>query len=175
MTSPPSPVLLCLQRSKPCNATNLLLLPLLLAFPPTRSLTSKAVILWVSSVVCIVAPLTMCSKVARRNMLLALALRSSNISSRTSLTSANDPLFLQRFYQPTPVLLSRNPFRAQPVFHHNPFRAQPVFHPLFHHASVLHPLRLFLRNVPSSSFKLSSHSLCILFDPVPCSGIPLSR
>ena len=109
----------------------------------------------------------MCSKVARRNMLLALALRSSNISSRTSLTSANDPLSLQRFYQPTPVLLSRNPFRAQPVFHRNPFRAQPVFHPLFRHASVLHPLRLFLRNVPSSSFKLSSHSLCILFDPVP--------
>ena len=83
----------------------------------------------------------------------AIARRSSNIYSCTSLTFANDPLFLSRFCQPTPVLLSRNPFRAQ-----------PVFHPRLSHASAL---RLLLRNALASLSKLSSHSPCTLSGPVP--------
>ena len=97
----------------------------------------------------------MFSKAALRNWPLVLALHSSNISSLTSLTFANDPLFLRRFYQPTLVPLS-----------HNPFRAQPVFHPCLSHASAL---RLLLRNAFASLSKLSSHSPCTLFSPVPLS------
>jgi hypothetical protein len=86
----------------------------------------------------------------------AIARRSSNIYSCTSLTFANDPLFLSRFCQPTPVLLSRNPFRAQ-----------PVFHPHLRHASALRPHCLLLRNALAPLSKLSCHSPCTLFGPVP--------